>query len=135
MANTNQNSLIRNSIQASVEIHKKTGPRPPTPSAPSFCPSGDYSDARKWKDFLEDFNYFSSGITRKTDKLLHLRTCLKGRATVDIQHLSLSDENYDVAIALLDKEYADPELTKYKILSFIAKCNLDNSDRSGKQML
>ena len=55
---------------------------------------------------------------------MHLRTCLKGRAIVDIQHLSLTEENYDVAIALLDKEYADPELTKYKILSFIAKCNL-----------
>ena len=134
-ANADQNTLIQSSIQASIDKNSKSGPKPPTPIVPSFCPTGDHNDARKWKDFLEDFNYFSSGIKKKTDKFLQLRTCLRGKATTNIRHLSLSDENFDVAIELLDKEYADPDLTKYKILTFVNKCNLDNSDRSGKQML
>ena len=130
-----QNDLIKSSIQASIDMNSRTGPKPPTLPAPSFCPTGDHDDAKEWKDFLDNFNYFSSGIVKKTHKLLHLRQCLKGRATVDIEHLSLSDNNYDVAIKLLDREYADPELARYKILSFVAECNLDTSDRSGKQML
>merc|ERR1711895_307616 len=99
-----QTDLIQSSVQANVD--KSKGPRPPTPSAPSFCPGNDLNDCKRWMEFKENFIYFTSGIPLKKTKLLHLRSCLKGKAQVDIQHLSLTDENYDVAMQLLEGEYA-----------------------------
>ena len=99
--NTDQNVLFKASVDAS--IGKNNGPRPPTPSAPSFCPLNDLNDCKRWKEFIENFEYFTSSIPLKRTKLLHLRSCLKGRAQVDIQHLTLTEENYDLALQLLEK--------------------------------
>ena len=132
-ANTDQNVLFKASVDAS--IGKNNGPRPPTPASPSFCPAGDLHDSKKWREFIENFEYFTSSIPLKRTKLLHLRTCLKGRAQVDIQHLTLTDENYDLALKLLEEEYANPELTQHKTLLYIHKCNLDTSDKTGRSML
>ena len=45
-ANTDQNTLIQNAIQATIDKNSKSGPKPPTPTAPSFCPTGDHNDDR-----------------------------------------------------------------------------------------
>ena len=101
-----QTDVIQLAMQSNIDKNK--GPRPPTPSAPSFCPLNDLHDCKRWREFIENFTYFTSGIPLKRTKLLHLRSCLKGRAQVDIQHLTLTEENYDLALQLLEKEYADP---------------------------
>ena len=58
--NTDQNVLFKASVDAS--IGKNNGPRPPTPSAPSFCPLNDLNDCKRWKEFIENFEYFTSSI-------------------------------------------------------------------------
>eukprot|EP00795_Rhopilema_esculentum_P004932 gene4932-21272_t len=62
----------------------------------------------KWREFWEQFkNNIHSSSLEATTKFSYLRELLIGKASAVIRGLSLSAENYEVAIDLLQQEFGD----------------------------
>ena len=72
---------------------------------------GRSNDKLEFKNFLLQFNNCidACGQLSGSSKLTYLRSYLVGFAFRVISHLSISDENYDVAIKLLKEEFLDEE--------------------------
>ena len=69
--------------------------------------SGEGSNELQFHSFLTQFNNvigFRNNLSKST-KLTYLKTYLKGYALKTLQHLQITDSNYDVAISLLSKEF------------------------------
>ena len=69
---------------------------------------GDKSDV-EYNDFITQFNNVigSSKAYSPSSKLLYLKNQLRGEAYNVIKHLSNDDENFDIAIQFLNREFAD----------------------------
>ena len=70
---------------------------------------GESTDKLEFKTFLLQFNNCvdSSGKLSDSSKLTYLRSFLIGYAFKVISHLSISDDNYAVALTLLKDEFLD----------------------------
>ena len=72
---------------------------------------GESQDKMAFKNFLQQFHNCInvSGQLSDSSKLTYLRGYLKGYAFRVISHLSVSDDNYAVALKLLKEEFLDEE--------------------------
>ena len=72
---------------------------------------GMSEDKMAFKNFLQQFTNCieACGQLSKASKLTYLRSYLTGYAFRVISHLSISDDNYDIAISLLKNEFLDVE--------------------------
>ena len=70
---------------------------------------GESTDKLEFKNFLLQFNNCvdSSGKLSDSSKLTYLRSFLSGYAFKVISHLSISDDNYAIALTLLKDEFLD----------------------------
>lgn len=84
--------------------------RPPRLQCKTFSGT-DLQDKFSFKNFLSQFDNVIDSIPNITDsaKLTYLRSFLSDYAFTIISHLSISDENFDVAIDLLKAEFLDEE--------------------------
>lgn len=94
-------SLIANMQHSNLEI------RPPPLACPNF--DGRSVDRLEFKTFLTQFQNVIGCKNNLSDasKLVYLRGYLKGYAHQLIQHLSVNDENYEIALSLLKAEFLD----------------------------
>ncbi|XP_070132586.1 uncharacterized protein [Drosophila bipectinata] len=90
---------------STIQVDSGSGQRfqalPPLP-LPTF--SGGYSE---WPEFYSIFCTIVGGnpSISKVEKLQRLRSCLRESAFEAVRSLEVSDENYDVALNLLDKRF------------------------------
>ena len=101
---------------------------PPSLSCPSFY--GD-KDRHDFKSFLEQFENLIGSKSSLTDsaKLQYLKSYLRGNAYKVIQHLSNSNENYDIALMLLQEEFLDEQRIIHEILDkLINTSRFNNAD-------
>ena len=73
--------------------------------------SGEGTDNLEYTTFLTQFNNIvglRSNLTKST-KFTYLKTYLKGYALKVIQHLLVTDDNYSVALSLLEKEFLNKD--------------------------
>ena len=73
--------------------------------------SGEKSKSLEYATFLTEFNNIiglRSNLTGAT-KLTYLKTYLKGYAFKVVNHLQVTDDNYNVALSLLEKEFFNRE--------------------------
>ncbi|XP_070138643.1 uncharacterized protein [Drosophila bipectinata] len=90
---------------STMQVDSGSGQRfqalPPLP-LPTF--SGGYSE---WPEFYSIFCTIVSGnpSISKVEKLQRLRSCLRESAFEAVRSLEVSDENYDVALNLLEKRF------------------------------
>ena len=63
----------------------------------------------KFKNFLMQFENCTAGVHSKATKLQYLLSFLEGYPLQLVQHLSISEDNFDTAIQLLKDEYLDRE--------------------------
>src|SRR5678816_3820144 len=73
---------------------------------------GDFSgekDKHSFRSFLQEFNNVYGGRKDLSQavKLQYLKSHLKGYALRDIEHLTGTDENYEVALSILKEHYLD----------------------------
>ena len=103
-------------------LHDKDNPPPPTNVSSSKdsvklprleCDKfdGESQDKMAFKNFLQQFHNCINvcGQLSDSSKLTYLRGYLKGYAFRVISHLSVSDDNYSVALKLLKEEFLDEE--------------------------
>ncbi len=104
-------------------VNTSSAPSKPSIKLPKLiCPvfSGEGSSHSQYYSFFMQFNNIigSNNELSKSSKLTYLRTYLKGYALKLIQHLQISDSNYDEALSLLNSEF----INKDRIISdLIAK--------------
>ena len=79
------------------------------------------SNKFKFKNFLMQFENCVSCIKSGATKLQYLRGYLAGYPLQLVQHLSITEENFDTAIQLLKKEYLDQEFIISAIFNQIDK--------------
>ena len=72
---------------------------------------GESEDKMAFKTFLQQFHNCINiaGQLSNSSKLIYLRSYLTGYAFRVISHLSMSDDNHDVALKLLKEEFLDEE--------------------------
>lgn len=94
-------------------------------------------DKFAFKNFLTQFQNCMVAVKCKAIKLQYLRGYLADYALQIIQHLTITNENYDVAIQLLKEEYWDHEYIVNEILKQISenKPVLDSEFEGVKQYL
>ena len=80
--------------------------------------SGESLDKFEFKNFLQQFQNCIDACTSLTNtgKLTYLRSYLTDYAFTTISHLSITNDNYDVAIQILKKEFLDEEFIVDEIL-------------------
>ena len=88
-------------------------------SAPKlYCPrfSGEkITDKFQFKNFLSQFKVVCATDGTPSAKLQRLRSQLDGEALQFIQHLSISDANYEIALKILEDIYLDIDYIKDEI--------------------
>ena len=118
--NNTNNSSVPNSFQQEA--------LPPPLSCPTF--HGD-RDKNTFKSFMEQFENLIGCKTSLSDssKLQYLKSFLRGNAYSVIQHLSNANENYEIALSLLQEEFLDEPRIIHDILDSILKTpRFTNSD-------
>ena len=82
----------------------------PVLNCPNF--SGEGSSTMEYFSFITQFNNAVGlrGNVCDSTKLSYLKSYLRGYALKVIQHLSVTDKNYSVAVKLLEKEFLDKEV-------------------------
>ena len=87
----------------------ETQVRVPELKCPTF--DGKGQDKMEFKNFLSQFNNCidSVGTLSDSSKLTYLRGYVKDYAFRIISHLSINDDNYDIAVQLLKDEFLDKE--------------------------
>ena len=129
---SNVTSIDNEMLKLLLANNNKTEVKPPSLQCRSF--DGSESDKLEFRNFLEQFNNVIDCKTNMTDasKLIYLRGYLRGYAFKVVQHLSVCDQNYAIAIKLLKEEFLDvnfivDELLK-KILTMKPKNEFNNND-------
>ncbi|XP_071057555.1 uncharacterized protein [Onthophagus taurus] len=79
---------------------------------------GSYDQWITFYDLFQKIIHASISLT-KVEKMQYLKTYLKGEASRIIQHLQISDSNYDAAWTLLQKRYQNNRLILSKLLDKI----------------
>ena len=91
---------------------------------PKFKPKNNDSDYTEFKDFLNKFEFFTVKCSSNLERLQWLQTSVEGEAIGLIKHLTLSEDNYQIALDKLNNRYSNPEVVKHalfqNLLSF--KC-------------
>ena len=85
--------------------------KPPRLSVPEFCDND--ANLYAFKQFKDKFCTIIGCLTQYSDaqKLIHLKSLLGGRALQLVEHLSIVDTNYSLAMSLLTEEFLNiPEL-------------------------
>ena len=124
------NNLNKNSMGTGSETLATGGNleiRPPPLNCPNF--SGESADKFEFKTFLMQFENVIGSKKNLSDssKLVYLRGYLSKYAYKLIQHLSVCDSNYLVAMELLKKEFLDLNYITDELLKRVlyAKPNFD----------
>ena len=95
-----------------------------SPAPKLQCPkfSGEnIVDKFEFKNFLSQFETVCASDGSNKAKLQRLRSQLTGEAFQDISHLSIADDNYDIAIQLLKDQYLDVPFISHEIMMQVAK--------------
>ena len=71
--------------------------------------SGKTNNKFEYKNFMVQFTNCTANMTMNSAKLAYLRSCLSDFALQIISHLTVTEDNYDVAINLLNDEFLDEE--------------------------
>ena len=81
----------------------------PTLNCPVF--TGENTNSNEFFSFMNHFNNVIGNRPNlnKSTKFTYLKTYLRGYALKVVQHLHITEENYDVALAVLDREFLDRE--------------------------
>ena len=81
--------------------------------------SGEEKDALKYSEFIGKFKNLigNRDSLSKSVKLTYLKNYIRGYAAKVISHLIIEDQNYDVALAILDAEF----LSVKEIVHFLYK--------------
>ena len=90
-----------------------------SPAPKLQCPkfSGEnIVDKFEFKNFLSQFETVCASDGSNKAKLQRLRSQLTGEAFQDISHLSVEDDNYDIAIQLLKDQYLDVPFIIHEIM-------------------
>ena len=112
------NTLDKN-LAAVVKSHASNSKSGPKPAQPKFKPKGNDSDYGEFKDFLSKFDFFKAKCSTKVEKLQWLKTSVEGEAVGLIKHLSLTEENFNIALNRLNDRYSNPDVVKHSLLQSI----------------
>ena len=88
--------------------------------------SGKTTSRFEYKNFLIQFKNCTSNMTSDSAKLTYLRTCLTDFALQIISHLSITNENYQIALDLLNNEYLDEEYIVDEIFKMLVEVSPKN---------
>ena len=81
----------------------------PKLNCPFFNPEDLSKDKLAYLNFFKEFRNCVLSTKSKSLRLIILKNHLRGYAQKIINHLSISDTNFDVAVEILDKEFLDRE--------------------------
>ena len=84
------------------------------------------TNKRYFKDFLTKFENCAASISFATGKLYFFRCSLEGRSFQFIDHLSVSEDIYLVALKLLRDQYLDEEEIRREITQGMLDFHLEN---------
>ena len=108
----------------------KTMSQAPKPAQPFFTPKGTIDDYLFYQSFMTKFDIFTMNCVDKKSKLYWLQLSVKGWAFESIKSFTLSNENYDLAIKVLERSYLNKPLIKEGLLDKIAEIKFDSNDKS-----
>ena len=112
---------------AAIQSHKT-----PVLPLPTFSPNEAKADPLAWTTFWSKFEHFCKNCVDEESKLGFLFSALKGDALKVIKGLTCSNQNYQVAVKLLEEEYNNPKAVKdmliLRCLNFRIKNNTDFSE-------
>ena len=91
----------------------------PEQRQPFFEPKGTRADYLNFKNFKRAFEAFTRNVKTGADKLLFLQGSCKGLALTQISHFTLTDDNYNLALDRLSKEYLNMDEIQDSILEFL----------------
>ena len=106
-------TLIEKQIDISLPANSKPPLQPPMavkiPKLECKIFDGTSKDKLEFKNFVTQFSNCidACGTLSSANKLTYLRSYLSGYALKIITHLSVTDDNYDVAFSLLKEEFLD----------------------------
>merc|ERR1712002_1331877 len=97
----------------------------PKATQPKFKPKGNDSDYVEFKDFLSKFDFFTAKCSSNLERLQWLKTSVEGEAAGLIKHLSLSEDNYQIALDKLNNRYSNPEVVKHALFQNLLSFKTD----------
>lgn len=103
---------VKRKLNASNSLTTNSSVRRPEVKLPALkCAvfRGEGASSLEYSNFLQQFQNVigSRGCLADSAKLTYLKTYLDGYALKVINHLSIANENYEVALSMLEKEFLD----------------------------
>ena len=106
-----QATAAENQAKALVKSFKS-----PILAVPTFNPNECKGNPLVWTMFKARFNHFSKNCVDDESKLSFLFQAVKGDAVKVIQGLSCTEDNFEIALKLLEDEYNKPAAVKHMLL-------------------
>ena len=123
-------SGVTKSQSENIELLSKTSS--PKHVQPIFTSEQNNSDYSNFRDFLDKFLFYTKRCASNSERLEWLKSSIKGEAYNLIRHLSLVEDNYDIALKRLKDKYLDSEIVKHTLVQSILNFKCESGARYTK---